>query len=152
MSQLIFTSYPYHCNVMEYPDKLTAPNIVLFSCKPRQKRVLTRIQSVIQSEWAKNLSTLEQQSFFGSARPCRTVYMLGLWLAKSIFHHTPCVLDCGPNILFCKRRNVGFVWLTWYCECIPLTSVLCWCYSLLLLTCNAFGTSVWTSVKTREEN
>lgn len=33
MTQLIFASDPHRCNVMEYPDKLTAPNIVLFSCR-----------------------------------------------------------------------------------------------------------------------
>lgn len=38
MTQLIFTCDPHRCNVMEYPDKLTAPNIVLFSCKPCQKK------------------------------------------------------------------------------------------------------------------
>lgn len=31
MTQLIFASDPQRCNVMEYPNKLTAPNIVLFS-------------------------------------------------------------------------------------------------------------------------
>lgn len=123
MTQLIFTSDLHHCNVMEYPDKLTAPNIVLFSCEPCQKRVLTRIQSVIQSEWAKNLSSLEQQSFFGRAGPCHAVYMLCLCLAKSGFQHTPCVLACRPNILFCKGRNVDLVWLRWEGESIPVTSV-----------------------------
>lgn len=38
VTQLLFTSDPHHCNVMEYPDKLTAPNIVLFSCKSCQKK------------------------------------------------------------------------------------------------------------------
>lgn len=111
MTQLIFTSDPHHCNVMEYPDKLTAPNIVLFSCEGCQKRVLTRIQSVIQSGRAKNLSALEQQSFFGSAGPCHTVYMLCLWLAKSGFQHIPCVLSCRPNALFCKGGNIDFTLL-----------------------------------------
>lgn len=36
MTQLTFKSDPRHCNVMEYPDKLTAPNIVLFFCRPCQ--------------------------------------------------------------------------------------------------------------------
>ena len=65
-------------NVMESSYKLTQPNIA-----QAEQRLLTGVQSVIQSEPAKNLSALEQESFFESAGPCHIVYMLCLWRTES---------------------------------------------------------------------
>ena len=87
---------------MESSYKLTQPNIA----QPEQ-RLLTGIQSVIQSELAKNLSALEQQSFFESAGPCHIVYMLCLWLTKSkLLAHPHCV---SLWVWHCALQNKEFL-------------------------------------------
>lgn len=129
--------------MIKYLNKLTPHNIDLLSYRPQQKltkKVLTRIQSVIQNEWAKNLSALEQQSFFRSARPCHTVYMLGLWLFST------------PNILFCEGKQCRFCLfrLVFWVHSFDFWVMLMLQYSHL--SPNVWGTSAWTTLKMRKEN
>lgn len=74
---------------MEYLFQLTQSDIVLLTRQAVSgQRLLTGSQSVIQSESAKNLLGLKQQSFFVREGPCHTVYMQCNSFETADFQHT----------------------------------------------------------------
>lgn len=131
----------------------SARKCIAISHKKEEKKVLRRVQSAIQNEWAKNLSALDQLSFFKSAKLCHTVYMMGLRLTTSVFRKNH---ECMAWEYPALPSHVAFVCSRWSSDCIPLTFVLFCCAILMLksyvLSRIALEKYVWTSVKVRKEN